>query len=194
MAESGPGRVVYLVGPSGAGKDTLLTGAQKTLVDHEHLHFIQREVTRPANAGSEAHAAVTMDVFLQLEKNAYYALSWRANGHAYGIPRSSLEKLTSGDVAVISGSRGALHRAREIFPHCLVICVTAPRELLRKRLEARRRETGAEIDARLDRADALSISGEDVIEICNDGEVESGVARLVAVLCSLLAAPSRFPA
>ena len=56
------------------------------------------------------------------------------------------------------------------------------RRLLRERLRQRGRESEGEIADRIARAQAYSISGDDVVELRNDGDRESGIARLVAAI------------
>ncbi|MCC2112585.1 MAG: phosphonate metabolism protein/1,5-bisphosphokinase (PRPP-forming) PhnN, partial [Hyphomicrobiales bacterium] len=53
---TGPGRLVLVVGPSGAGKDTLMAAIGRARPD---LHIVRRVVTRPSEAGGEPFEGVT---------------------------------------------------------------------------------------------------------------------------------------
>ena len=54
--------VFAIVGPSGAGKDTLLAGA---LAARPDLVLVRRVITRPTEAGGEDFDGVTEAVFAQ---------------------------------------------------------------------------------------------------------------------------------
>jgi len=55
--------LVLVVGPSGAGKDTVIEGARAALGDDTRFRFVRRVVTRPVDPGGEAHEAVSEKVF-----------------------------------------------------------------------------------------------------------------------------------
>lgn len=173
---------VAVAGPSGAGKDTLLDGARASLSEDARFHFAQRVVSRPVEAGGEAHEFLPTEAF----DAADLVLRWEAHGLRYGIRRAEVERAP---VTVLSLSRQVLREAAALHP-LLVVEVTAPREVLEARLLARGREGAEEVRERLDREVGLP-PGLDVRRVPNLGPVEEGVSRLVAVLRTC--AEGRFP-
>lgn len=179
QARADRGTLFLVVGPSGAGKDTLLDGARAVLAGDPRYHFAQRSITRPADAGGEAHTAVSVAEFDRLDAEDAFALAWGAHDLRYGIPHAELAPLAQGGHVIANVSRGVLDEARAALPPVIVVSIVVPAEVLRARLEARGRETAADIERRLARAAALAVSGPDVRQVVNDGPVEQGVARLL---------------
>jgi phosphonate metabolism protein PhnN/1,5-bisphosphokinase (PRPP-forming) len=170
--------LVLVVGPSGAGKDTLMDAARAALAGDGRFRFVRREITRPADAGGEDHVAVSEAEFVS--RAGSYALHWRAHGLGYGIPGDIAEDLAAGRVVVANVSRAVLLDAAARFD-VLVLEITAPPAVLARRLAARGRESEADIAARLARAVPLP-AGLAVVSVSNDGTVEAGVAAVLAVL------------
>jgi ribose 1,5-bisphosphokinase len=165
--------LICVVGPSGAGKDTLLDAARQALADDRRFRFVRRVITRPAVAGGEAHEAVTEAEFAGRD----FALQWRAHALSYGIPAAAINDVT---IAVASVSRTVIADAASRFP-VRVIEVTAPAEVLAARLASRRRENAADIAERLARNVPLP-SDIPVDTVVNDGSLELGIARFLAAL------------
>jgi phosphonate metabolism protein PhnN/1,5-bisphosphokinase (PRPP-forming) len=172
--------LVLVVGPSGAGKDTLMDAARAELAGDARFRFVRREITRPADAGGEAHLAVGEAAFAARAEGGGYALWWRAHGLGYGIPADIADDLAAGLVVVANVSRGVLAEAAARFP-VRVLEITAPAEVLAARLAARGRESAADIAERIRRAVALP-AGLEVVTVMNDGAVAEGVAKVVAAL------------
>jgi ribose 1,5-bisphosphokinase len=168
--------IFAVVGPSGAGKDTLIAGALRARPD---LRLVRRVITRPSEAGGEDFEGVSETEFANRKARGDFTLDWQAHGLRYGIPRTQVDG--PGDV-MFNGSRAALPAAMAAFPDLQVILVTAPDGVLAERLAMRGREDAADIRARLGRADFRLPVGIPVMVVQNDGSPETGIARLLAVL------------
>jgi ribose 1,5-bisphosphokinase len=171
--------LVAVVGPSGAGKDTLLAGARARLAGDARFRFVRRGITRPADPGGEDHDPLTQTAFARLRDAGGFALWWEAHGLLYGIPRDIEADLAAGRVVVANLSRAALPDAAR-YP-LRVLEITAPAPLRAARLASRGREDAADIAARLAREAALP-PGLDVATVMNDADVGTGVARVLEVL------------
>jgi len=172
--------LVGVVGPSGAGKDTLMGLARARLDGDARFVFVQRAITRPAEAGGEDHRAMSAPDFAAAQDNGGFALWWRAHGLSYGIPRAIEDDLAAGRVVVANLSRGVLAEAAGRY-RLRVLVITAPLDVLAARLAARGREDAADIAARLAREASLP-DGLDVATVMNDATRDEGAARVVAAL------------
>ncbi len=176
------GTLFLIVGPSGVGKDTLIDGAKARLADDPSYHFVQRCITRPADAGGEDHIAIESADFDSLRKEGGFALFWSAHGLSYGIPANIAAHLATGQHVVANVSRTILEGARTQFSPLNIIAISAPSDVIGERLARRGRETASEIADRIARAAAYEVSGRDVVHLSNDSNVEAGIAQLVEIL------------
>ncbi|MBT8766773.1 phosphonate metabolism protein/1,5-bisphosphokinase (PRPP-forming) PhnN [Metapseudomonas boanensis] len=180
------GRMIYLIGPSGSGKDSLLDSARDALAA-QGCRIARRVITRSADAQGEAAEVVDPDTFARLEAEGAFAMNWYANGLSYGIPRVVDEWLSAGDDVLVNGSRGYLPEARRRYPHMLAVLLTVDHHVLRQRLHARSRESAEEIEARLARnagfAETL-MTGEsdDLCLLDNSGSLAQTRERLLKLI------------
>lgn len=184
---NGTGLFVAVVGPSGAGKDTLLDAARRHFAGRRELHFVRRIITRPAEAGGEDHDGVSQARFAELGESNSFAVSWQAHGLSYAIPRAECRLLETCGMVVGNGSRGALTAFAEAFPRLVVLNVTARPEILAGRLESRGRESHAEIAARLARERPIDPTFH-TVTVDNSGSLAEGCAAMIAALEGLLGA------
>ncbi|PJE41883.1 MAG: phosphonate metabolism protein/1,5-bisphosphokinase (PRPP-forming) PhnN [Pseudomonas sp.] len=163
------GRLIYLMGPSGSGKDSLLNAARERLAERGCV-IVRRIITRSAEAVGEDAIGVSPAEFDQQEAAGAFALSWRANGLAYGIPRQIDDWLAAGQDVLVNGSRGYLPQARERYPELLAILLQVDEAALRQRLHARGRESAEQIEARLARSRELQLPSATVAGDSDEGE------------------------
>ncbi|MGE0559711.1 MAG: phosphonate metabolism protein/1,5-bisphosphokinase (PRPP-forming) PhnN [Burkholderiales bacterium] len=180
------GRLVYVVGPSGAGKDSVLEYARTHLPLDAGVIFARRFITRPPSAAGEQHIALSAEQFDRIADNRAFALQWEANGLRYGIGGEIRRWMNLGFHVVVNGSRAYLPAAAEKFPDLVVVGITAPLETIRMRLQQRGRENAAEVGQRIERAESLALpSGPDVEIIVNDGSLADAGEQLRDLLCNL---------
>lgn len=172
--------LILIVGPSGAGKDTLMNGARAALADDPRFRFVRRVITRPGDMGEEAHESVTEQAFELRREAGDFALTWRAHGLHYGIPADISMDLARGRVVIVNVSRAVVAEAASRFSTS-VIEIAAPSNLLARRLAARGREDAVDAARRLSRATELPLPV-DRLTLMNDGTIEAGVRKLLAAL------------
>jgi ribose 1,5-bisphosphokinase len=181
------GTMVVVVGPSGAGKDSVMSYAARYFADEPRLGFVRRVITRPSNSGGEAHEAIDATGFEARAAAGDFAVSWDAHGLSYGIPRDTFDQLADGMTLVANGSRSALPAFAGAYGRLKVVLVTARADILAERLAARGRENAEAIARRLDRAAPEIVVAADTVVIDNSGALEAAGDRLVRLLASTLA-------
>jgi len=181
------GVFIAVVGPSGAGKDTVIGYAAERLSADEGVDFVRRVITRPCDGSSEIHDTLADAAFDEAEASGAFALTWEAHGLKYGIPASVDEAIANGRVTIANGSRGAIPVLRERYANVAVVEITARPEILAERLASRGRESRGEVLARLARAAAVELSGPGVVSIDNSGPREVAGERFVAVVRKAIA-------
>ncbi len=178
LAHAATSRLVYVVGPSGAGKDTLLAWLR---AHHPHLcKLARRTITRAVQPGGEANEAVDAEAFDSLSVGGCFAFEWAAHGLRYGLRHEELTAQGAAQWVFINGSREHLAAARACWPGLRVLHITAGDAQLRQRLGQRGRETPAQIDARIARNHVWAQqAGDGVFTVENNGSVQEAAERIV---------------
>jgi len=181
------GRLVLVVGPSGAGKDTLLRCAEAALRDDGRFRFVRRVITRAGGDPNEDHVALSLEEFVKRERAGDFALAWRAHGLCYALPGCVDTLLAESRVVVANVSRGVVGQARNRFGRVGVIHVTASTRTRARRLAGRGRESRDERLRRLARTVEDPVPGPDVRVLDNDGPLDRAVGTMVTMLVALAA-------
>jgi ribose 1,5-bisphosphokinase len=176
----GPGRLVLVVGPSGAGKDTLLGLAKAACADDANIVFLRRAITRAATA-SEDNEQLSPGAFREAAERGAFAVNWEAHGHCYAL-RSAIDDDIRADRTVIANvSRSVIGTLRRAYVDVMVIAITAPPEILAERLASRERGSDGKIEQRLGRTVDDASATPDVT-IVNISSAEYHARQLVRIV------------
>lgn len=170
---------VFVCGPSGAGKDSVINWAAQQLAGHKAIVFSRRLVTRAIFPGSD-HEEVTRPQLARMLGSGGLVWCWEANGLHYGIDAHYAAQVNAGRVVVVNGSRehaSGLHTV----PQVRVVHVVAEPGKLAARLEQRGREAPQEVQRRLAR-NALFPDLQADCTIVNEGALEDAGRALADFL------------
>jgi ribose 1,5-bisphosphokinase len=173
-----PGRLVLVVGPSGAGKDTLLGLAKAACLDDGNIVFPRRVITREASA-SEDNEEVSAGTFQEALARNEFCIHWEAHGHCYALPRAIDDDVRAGRTVVANVSRTVVAAMRSGYADVVVVSITAPPNVLAERLAMRARSSDGRIEHRLHRT--IEDAAPDVT-IVNTGSAEYHARRFVRII------------
>jgi ribose 1,5-bisphosphokinase len=176
----GPGRLILVVGPSGAGKDTLLGLAKAACADDGNIVFPRRLITRQASV-SEDNDEVSAGTFEAALARDEYAMHWDAHGHRYALSRAIDDDIRSGHTVVANVSRTVIAATRRAYASVLVVSITAPPNVLAERIAMRARGSDGKIEQRLHRTVDEASAVPDVT-IVNTGSVDYHARQLVRII------------
>ena len=174
----GPGRLILVVGPSGAGKDTLLGLAKVACAEECNIIFPRRVVTREASS-SEDNEWLSPEAFRESLARGDFAMHWEAHGHCYALPHSVEDDIRAGRTVVANVSRMVVDALRRAYADVVVVSVTAPPQVLAERLAMRARGSDGRIEKRLQRAVDDAVPD---VTILNVGRAEDHARRLLRVI------------
>lgn len=176
-----------VVGASGVGKDTVLSGARDRLAGNRAFLFPQRYITRPEDAGGEDHLALSEACFRQMQNSGGFCLSWSAHRLHYGLSRDLIAHLQNGCYLVCNVSRTSIGDAKSVFERLEVIEITANHNTVADRLKSRGRESAADVAVRQARQVADWRNGHGVHTVRNDGAAQDAVSAMTGLLLRLSA-------
>ena len=175
----GPGRLVLVVGPSGAGKDTLIGLARAACADDGTIVFPRRVVTREPSS-FEDNEQVSLQAFRRAQAQGEFAIHWEAHSHCYALRRAMDDQLRAGCAVVANVSRTVVEAMRRIYADVVVVSITAPPEILGQRLAGRARGSDGKIADRLRRA--VDAAATPDVSIVNVGSAEDHARELLRAI------------
>ena len=174
--------LVYIMGPSGAGKDSVIQYARRKLNAAHPVLFAHRYITRPIGEDIENYIALTPAEFAQRKNHGLFAFDWGAYGLSYGIGTEVRTWQSAGFTVVVDGSRAHFMRQANLLDDVAPVLITASGDALRARLTGRQRENSEAIERRLQRAAAISVAHGSLITIDNSGLLDQAGDQLTKFL------------
>jgi len=176
------GRIIYVMGASGSGKDSLLAYARERLAGDPRVAFAHRYITRPAGIGGENHVALSPAEFTARLEAGLFALNWECHGFSYGIGIEIDLWMEKGITVVVNSSRLYLPEARRRYSGLVPVLVEVSIEKIHERLIARSRETRKQVEDRLERHMSRAWSFEGCPTVNNDGPIHIGGEVLLKII------------
>jgi ribose 1,5-bisphosphokinase len=176
----GPGRLILVVGPSGAGKDTLLGLAKAACAEDAGIVFPRRAITREASA-SEDNEEVSAGTFQEALSRGDFAMHWEAHGHRYALSRVIDDDIRAGRTVVANVSRTVISAMRGAYADVVVVLVTAPPNVLAERIALRARGSDGRLEQRLNRTVEDASTAPDVT-IVNVSSAEYHARQFVRIV------------
>lgn len=175
-------RLIYVMGASGSGKDSLMRYAREKLARHPNIVFAHRYITRPADAEGENHVSLSPDEFASRVAAGLFALHWQSHGHHYGIGIEINQWLANGATVIVNGSREYLPHVSGRYKDVVPLLIEVSPEVLRERLLQRGRETPEQVERRLQRHQVLSDACPEGLKVNNDGSLHESGDTLVGLI------------
>ncbi len=176
------GRLVYLVGPSGSGKDSLLEYARSNRRAGDDFLTAHRYITRPREAAGENHVPLSRPEFDLMRDRGCFALHWDSHGNGYGVGREIDLWMDLGLTVVMNGSRAHLGQAAQRYQGLVPVLVRVDEEVLLERLRQRGRETLDEIRDRIERSRSLAVSHPRLRTVDNSGDLHRAGQELLGII------------
>lgn len=178
--------LIVLSGPSGAGKDALLTRLRETAYP---LEYVTTLTTRPKRANERDNIDyhfVSSDSFQEMIKNGEL-LEWaNVYGNWYGVPRKPVkEALDSGQDTIVKVDIQGADTIKKIAPEAVFIFLMPPSlEELNMRLTQRRTESPFDLARRIEtaREEIAQLHLFDYVIVSNRDEIDRAVAQVKAII------------
>lgn len=179
------GILLYIIGASGSGKDSLMSYARCSLAQDTNVVFAHRYITRPHDAGGENHVALSEAEFESRLSRKLFPLHWNSHGMRYGIGCELNHWLAKGLTVILNGSRAHLPDASKNYPELIPVLIEVSSDVLRARLLARGRENEEDIESRLQRAKEFErLHHAKLLRISNDALLEESGPAFVDLIRS----------
>ena len=180
--------LVVLSGPSGVGKDAILTRMSKL---GRPFHYVVTATTRPKRSGEKNgvdYHFLSQKEFQQMrDKNQF--LEWaNVYGNYYGVPKNEISSaLSKGIDTIVKVDVQGAATIKEILPQAVFIFLMPTSiEELKKRLRKRHSESSTDLALRLGRAkgEIKSLSLFDYVITSRQNKLDDVISQVDAIVAA----------
>lgn len=176
-------KLYYLMGPSGAGKDSVLDWLRASEHRPASLQVAHRYLTRPIKARDENYVYLNEAEFSQRKSQGLFMLDWASHQTRYAVGCEVRDWLNAGMNVVFNGSRAHFEQALIQYPELIGLYLDVEDEILEQRLRARGRDSEASIQERLTMAkDRRLKTHSSVINFSNNESLADSGQKLLELL------------
>ncbi len=173
------GVLFLVVGNSGAGKDSIISGVVNIYPSNlKKIYAPKRYITRPPSE-TEKNISISPLEFKKMEKDGEYALKWHIYGLDYGIHIEIEDWLKNGHPVIINVSRTIVNEAKEKYKNVKVVFIDVPFEITYQRIKDRKRESEELLNERIERAKNNQKFPEANFIVDNSGKLDDAINHLL---------------
>ncbi|TFF86018.1 MAG: phosphonate metabolism protein/1,5-bisphosphokinase (PRPP-forming) PhnN [Promethearchaeota archaeon] len=181
-----PGTLFLVVGNSGSGKDSIISGAIDEFPnDLKEPRLAKRYITRPPSE-FEDNYAITEEKFKEMQKNGEFALKWHIYHLYYGVPIEIDDWLKEGHPVIVNVSRTIVDEARECYANIKVIFIKVPFEITLERIKDRGREKGKLLEERIERAKTHQKFPKADYVVDNSGDLKDAIDQFLDYILKVI--------
>jgi guanylate kinase len=181
-----PPLLIVLSGPSGAGKDALLTRLRETGYPLKYITTLTTRPKRTEEQDNRDYHFVSPDKFQEMIKNDEL-LEWaNVYGNLYGVPREPVKRaLKSGHNTIVKVDTQGAATIKKLLPEAVFVFLMPPSlEELTTRLTQRRTESPFDLARRINTAqeEIAQLPLFDYIIVSNRDEIDRAAAQIKAII------------
>lgn len=140
MNNLNPKSLFIISGPSGAGEDSVIDGLKKYFLIERVITTTTRQMRPGERQGHPYYFISKKDFQKKIKENQFF--EWAEEyGRYYGVSREEIERVkNSGKIGVWKIAYKGVITAKKLMPDILAILISAPLDILEKRIRLRNPE------------------------------------------------------
>jgi len=181
-----PGTLFLVVGNSGSGKDSIISGSiSKYPPNLKKIYLAKRYITRLPSE-TENNYYISSEEFSNMADKGKFSLKWHIYGLDYGIPIEIEDWLKKGHPVLVNVSRTVIKKTRLKYKNVKVVFIRVPFDITVKRVKKRGRESKERMKERIERARKFQTFSEADFTIENSGDLDNAINEFLDYILNFI--------